>query len=267
MPSLTDERSYADVLKSPAPSSTPRRILRRRVHHPPVSVFPPLPSSNGKSSNVKDKRKMFVYIDHSNFWISRKIATRDENWRYDVKALQSVLTSNTLDGEIMGGPNTKVHVYGCVPDDLKSIWENQGARVHKLKKRYPLHIEVKKTKRKRKKENPEKEVDTALVAESVTEAARALREGLKDTQIEFVIVSGDRDMRPAVKKIINCGFKVNVWSWKGVLSKAYRDLEEKKAGRLKVHLLDEHKDKFVTASKVPVKQGFGQAEGSGKNGS
>ncbi|RSL91045.1 hypothetical protein CDV31_015566 [Fusarium ambrosium] len=191
------------------------------------------------------------------------MATRDENWRYDVKALESILTSNPLDGETTNDPDTKVHVYGYVPDDLKPIWKNQGARVHKLKKPHSLDNEVKKTKHKRreKKKNPEKEVDTALVAESVAEAARALREGLKDTHIEFVIVTGDRDMRPAVKKIIDCGYKVNVWSWKGVLSKAYRDLEQKRAGRLKVHLLDEHKDKFVTASKVPIRPGIGQLNG------
>ncbi|KAI8721649.1 hypothetical protein NCS52_00307000 [Fusarium sp. LHS14.1] len=147
---------------------------------------PPSPSPNAKISNDKDKRNKYVYIDHSNFWISCKIATGDKNWRYDVKSFTSLLTSKSLSTETTGSHNAQVHIYGYVPDDLKELWTNEHAKVHKLKKPHPLDTkeevgdEKKETKRKKKK-NTEKEVDTRLVADSVAEAAKALHERLKDT--------------------------------------------------------------------------------------
>ncbi|CAH0056984.1 unnamed protein product, partial [Clonostachys solani] len=66
--------------------------------------------------------------------------------------------------------------------------------------------------------NREKEVDSAIIIDSVSEAADAHHTG---QHAVFIIVSGDRDLIGAVRKITERRFEVHVWSWKNSLAKAY----------------------------------------------
>ncbi|KAI8682417.1 SnoaL-like domain-containing protein [Fusarium sp. Ph1] len=100
---------------------------------------------------------------------------------------------------------TQVRVYGRFPDAVKEKWESQVAIVDE--RRGPTLPDA-------NEDNREEEVDTALVAHSVLEACQ----GFKNPSMwrEFVIVSGDRDMCPAVDIIYGGDYPapIHVWAWK-----------------------------------------------------
>ncbi|KAF5592008.1 uncharacterized protein FSUBG_10312 [Fusarium subglutinans] len=52
----------------------------------------------------------------------------------------------------------------------------------------------------------------------------------------FAIISGDSDMRPAVRLASQYGHTVHVWAWEDSLSGVYRELERQ--GLISLHLLD-----------------------------
>lgn len=84
-------------------------------------------------------------------------------------------------------------------------------------------------------------MDTALVAHSVLEACQ----GFKNPSMrrEFVIVSGDRDMRPAVDIICGGDYPapIHAWAWKETVSNVYKDLH-KSWKPVTLHFLDDHLD-------------------------
>ncbi|KAJ4319189.1 hypothetical protein N0V84_006471 [Fusarium piperis] len=192
----------------------------------------PEPTRNVGGSNEKKEKKLKIYIDHPNFWITGQEVTRNPFWRYDAAGLKNILVENTQFRRAGDQCDITVDVYGSVDlhgltlSSFKEMWENQGANVHQFTR---SDSTCSKCLGYRKRE---KEVDTSLVADSVAEA---LGDSLGKIETEFVIVSGDRDMRPAVKKIMACGFRVHLWSWEKAISTVYRG----KNGLFTLHKLDD----------------------------
>ncbi|CAG1965742.1 unnamed protein product [Fusarium graminearum] len=60
----------------------------------------------------------------------------------------------------------------------------------------------------------------------------------------FVLVSGDGDFIPAVRKALEYGFNVHVWSWRASLSLSYirlkNQFDKRGQGKLRIHILDRH---------------------------
>jgi hypothetical protein len=109
-------------------------------------------------------------------------------------------------------------------------------------------------------DNRKEEVDTALVAHSVLEACQ----GFKNPSMrrEFVIVSGDRDMRPAVDIIYGGDYPapIHAWAWKETVSNVYKDLH-RSWKPVTLHFLDDHLDCIRDKGKETLEE-----EKNGDNG-
>ncbi|KAL6410218.1 hypothetical protein AUP68_06632 [Ilyonectria robusta] len=77
----------------------------------------------------------------------------------------------------------------------------------------------------------EKEVDTSMAADLGYEAAKLTFEAKpwnvrqQKANTTFVITTGDRDMLPPVKKVLDCGIRVELWAWKSGASSDYLKLQ------------------------------------------
>lgn len=76
---------------------------------------------------------------------------------------------------------------------------------------------------------------------SPTQSGRPARATSIRAYGEFVIVSGDRDMRPAVEIIYGGDFPapVHIWAWNEPVTSVYRDLHRNRHA-VTLHLLDNH---------------------------
>ncbi|KAB5515377.1 hypothetical protein GE09DRAFT_1160232 [Coniochaeta sp. 2T2.1] len=90
----------------------------------------------------------------------------------------------------------------------------------------------------------EKEVDNSMSV-GMTRNATELRveakynpeAAEKKDKTTFVVVTGDRDMMPAVKSVLECNIRVELWGWKSGIAKVYLDLSANN-DLLSVHWLD-----------------------------
>ncbi|RSL84280.1 hypothetical protein CEP51_004014 [Fusarium floridanum] len=149
----------------------------------------PQPTWNSDSGNKGKKfKKIKIYIDSPNFWVSAKYATGDQYWVCDALHFLLVLVEQTQFWGADPDCDVTADVYGSAPLPFKDTWAHMGVRINQFV---------------RLGSDGEKEVDTSLVADSVAEA---ISDRIHDMETEFVIVSGDRDMLPAVNKIMDCKF-------------------------------------------------------------
>lgn len=168
----------------------------------PDSPQPPQSIRNSDSGNEKDRiRKIKIYIDHSNFWIAGKQVTGDQYWPYDAISLLRLLVHHTRFWNADQPCDVTAYVYGSALWRFRNIWTKLGTNINEF-----VCSDL----------NQEKEVDTSLVANLV----------FQNIETEFVIVFGDRDMRPAVNKIMEWKFQVHVWSWDCAVSAAYERLNK-----------------------------------------
>ncbi|RSL79541.1 hypothetical protein CEP52_017509 [Fusarium oligoseptatum] len=174
---------------------------RENPNAPPPSPQPT--QNNGTNNKEKKFKKIKIYIDHPNFWIGGQGPTGNLYWLYDALHFLLLLVEHTRFWGADPECDVTADVYGSAPLPFRKIWVEIDARVNDFV---------------RSGCNGEKEMDTSLVADAVTEA---ISDRDYDMETEFVIVSGDKDMRPAVNKIMDCKFRVYVWSWNSAVSAAY----------------------------------------------
>ncbi|KAL8284898.1 hypothetical protein RB597_002123 [Gaeumannomyces tritici] len=179
---------------------------------------------------------VFIYIDNSNLWIQgqrtyaekyKQNADRDPRWRFDAGILKDVLLGESGLSADEQTFQPKMRLYGSTPPIVDSVWK--AFEQHDIKVR--TFARSSWTRR-------EKEVDTELIADSVEEASEAYYTGIPAV---FIIVSGDRDVRSAVVKIVGRGFPVHIWAWKNGIAKAFtREDPDINPDLFKAHLLDPH---------------------------
>ena len=161
---------------------------------------------------------VYEFVDNSNFSIGAQ--DNDKNFLVNLKELKRILSRNH---------SSEAIIYGSNPADTKynSFWtaaKNAG-------------FQVKTFERSHK----EKEVDVAIGCDIVEKL-------YTKKNIVIAIVSGDRDMRPAIMKCLEKGVPVELWAFEESLSKCFNNLKDT---LFSVHLLDYHRD--VIAYK-PTKQ-------------
>jgi len=153
----------------------------------------------------------FVYVDNSNVWIEGKFVAAVEqdlafdirdaharnisvaSWKYDFGKLL------TLVGGVRNGLKKAV-LFGSRPPQNDSLWE--AAR--------QCGFEV--TVEDRSLDNLEKKIDTGVISAMMGDAMDAIL-NQKAGETEMVLVAGDSDYVPAVKLLIQRGFKVTVCFW------------------------------------------------------
>ncbi|KIW29933.1 uncharacterized protein PV07_05718 [Cladophialophora immunda] len=177
------------------------------------------PTSRSSNLGSSTKLKVHIYIDNSNIYIqgaktyqpgSNQDPVSDPAWRYVVSLLRNVLCRESgLDPTV--GLDVDTFVYGSVPPphDIWLAMEQQDVKVFKFDR------------------------------SPVTGKEKQVRS-------EFIIVTGDGDLLPAVEKISEKGFRVHIWSWSSSFSSVYTSKynESGPEGNIKLHCLDKFKDEF-----------------------
>jgi len=150
----------------------------------------------------------FLYVDNSNVWIegmhvaavanghaptiwdAMEKGTCDYSWKLDFGKLY----------QFAGGERHEVGkavLYGSRPPKNDSLWA--------IAQRHGFEVVV----YDRNASNKEKKIDTSIAADMVADSYELMTPG-KD---EVTLVSGDRDLVPAVEKVRKRGLKVDVVFW------------------------------------------------------
>ena len=103
----------------------------------------------------------------------------------------------------------KAFLYGSIPPPNDSVWN--AAR--------KMNFEVQIFKRSAG--GKEKEVDVAMSSE-IVEQVLELKLTNVDTDCVFVIVTGDRDLKTPIEKVLKRSVPVELWSWEQGLSREFR---------------------------------------------
>ena len=190
-----------------------------------------------------DLETCMFFVDDSNIWIeAQKFAASgnqymprledsdvDPRLRIDIGKLV-----DTLRGRRKQGPS---FLYGSRPPPNDSVW-----KAFEDKFRFNTKIYNRNSK------NKEKEVDNSLATDLASEATE-LRVGAKynDKVMEkkkktvFVVITGDRDILPPVKKVLDSGLRVELWGWKNGIAKEYYN---ERSVLLSINHLDSEFDKI-----------------------
>jgi hypothetical protein len=168
---------------------------------------------------VDGKAKLNVYIDNSNVWIQgQKTYARDRNyttdsdntWRVGFSRLINTVMQHSRLRYDKSDYSIDAYMYGSGSSYKMDEFAAEMGAKHGIKMRM-LDRSLLSGK--------EKEVDTTLVAELVEEVMHLHYEGPRHS--EFVIVSGDKDLRCGARMAAKYGFPVHVWAWENSMSKEY----------------------------------------------
>ena len=153
----------------------------------------------------------YVYVDNSNVWIEgKRVAAVEQDLAFDIwDAHQRDITIPNWKYDfgklllLVGGARNglkKAVLFGSRPPQNDSLWaaaQQSGFEV---------------TVEDRNAQNREKKIDTGVIAAMMGDAMLAVQnKTAQDT--ELILVAGDSDYVPAVKLLIQFGFKVTVCFW------------------------------------------------------
>ena len=188
----------------------------------------------------------FVFVDDSNLWIAGKKAQaqklklqdadKDPRFRVDLgRLLDVVVGERTI---------VEAHLFGSKPPPNDSVW------IAAMQKNFKVQI----FERAGGVEyGREKEVDNAMTV-AITEWAtrftydQDLRSQIEKDSVAFVVVTGDRDMNPAVRKAtIERQIRVELWAWKDSIATVYKQLTNE-THRLTLREFDAVSDEFTYTS-------------------
>ena len=187
---------------------------------------------------VQPRHDVWIFADNSNIWIEAMkhaskakgfIPEKDHRVRIDIGRLTDVVAA--------GREVKEATLYGSVPPPVDTVW-------NKIRQYKHWRVE---TKERSGVTGKEKEIDTQLVAD-VTEVACKTPAHLRGT---IIIISGDRDMCPAVEKILGengqgssiCWkVEIYVWSKAQTLIQRLQGFGKKHA---QCHYLDDHMEKVT----------------------
>ena len=153
----------------------------------------------------------YVYVDNSNVWIEgKRVAAVEQDMAFDIwDAHQRDITVPSWKYDfgkllaLVGGvPNglKKAVLFGSRPPQNDSLWA--AAR----QSGFEVTIED------RNVQSREKKIDTGVVSAMMRDAMFAIQ-NQKAGDTEMVLVAGDSDYVPAVRLLIEFGFKVTVCFW------------------------------------------------------
>ena len=187
---------------------------------------------------------VWIFADNSNIWIQAMKhagkakgfgSKQDHRVRIDIGRLTDVVAG---DREVKAAT-----LYGSEPPQVDSVWKKINQYEHWTVK----------TKKRSAVTGKEKEVDAELVTD-VTEVACNTPPHMRGT---IIIISGDRDMCPAVQKTLknNGGesawkVEIHVWKHAHTLLSRLEEFGKEYPGRVFCDLLDNHMDKVTFLNRI-----------------
>ncbi|KAF4449970.1 hypothetical protein FALBO_16564 [Fusarium albosuccineum] len=178
------------------------------------------------------------FVDDSNIWIEAqkfaasgnshmpKLTDRDRDPRLRINVGKLV---KTLRGGRSQGTS---YVYGSRPPPNDAVW-NIFEKCNFRTKIYD------RTRGK------EKQVDSAMATDLSVESTRLSTQAEFSPEVKeknkrtiFIAITGDQDMVPPIKQVLNCGFRLELWAWKSGISTEYLTLANNNTALLSVYYLD-----------------------------
>ncbi|KAI6779358.1 uncharacterized protein J7T54_000456 [Emericellopsis cladophorae] len=180
------------------------------------------------------------FVDDSNIWIeAQKFAASGNEYmpkledsdidlrlRIDIGRLVSTLCKSRTQGLSF--------LYGSRPPPNDSVW-------NAFKNRFKFKTKI----YNRNSQNKEKEVDNSLATDLVYEATELGVAARYDTEVHqrkertvFIVITGDRDILPPVRKVLDSDIRVELWGWKNGIAKEYYTEQNDRRGLLSIHHLD-----------------------------
>jgi hypothetical protein len=166
------------------------------------------------------------FVDDSNIWIEAQKFAASGNKHMpkledsDVDPRLRIDIGNMIATLCKGREQGPSFLYGSRPPPNDSVWNAFENNFRFKTKIYNRNLH-----------NKEKEVDNSMATDLVSQATE-LHVGAKyDAMIKhkkkktiFVVITGDRDMLPSIKKVLECDIRVELWGWrKGIAKEYYND--------------------------------------------
>ncbi|KAK4197715.1 hypothetical protein QBC40DRAFT_285078 [Triangularia verruculosa] len=168
------------------------------------------------------KEECLLFVDDSNVWIeAQKFAAsgnsympklndddHDPRLRINIGKLAETLCN--------GRTQVDSYLYGSRPPPNDSVWDQYNKRGFKTK----IY--------NRGSNGKEKEVDNSMAVD-LTENAVELRADAKHDPVAkekkdrtiFIVITGDRDLLPAVRTVLRSGIRVEQWGWRSGMAQEY----------------------------------------------
>ena len=170
----------------------------------------------------EDNDHVFLYVDDSNMWIEAKKLAANKlklkcvevpRLRLDIGKVTDVVAN---DRKVAWGI-----LYGSEPPPIDSVWQKIRERGWKVI-----------TTRRSTFTKKEKQVDHQMVADITALVSGCVFKG------KIVMVSGDADMIPAIRKSLQRKWSTEIWMWENGVSNALKKLEEENPGLMSINIFD-----------------------------
>ena len=173
-------------------------------------------------SLCKDNEHVFIFVDDSNVWIeAKKLAAKklnlksveDPRLRMDIGKITDVVANNR---KVAWGT-----LYGSEPPPLDSVWQ-------KIKKRgWKVFVTPRSTLT-----GKEKQLDQQIVSDITALISGCIVRG------KIVIMSGDADMIPAIKRSLQNQWSIEIWTWENSVSNSLSELARGNSKLMSINILD-----------------------------
>ena len=170
----------------------------------------------------EDNEHVFIFVDDSNVWIeAKKLAANklnlksveDPRLRMDIGKITDVVAKNR---KVAWGT-----LYGSEPPALDSVW-------HKINERGWKVVVTQRSTLTGK----EKQVDQQIVSDITALIFGCIVRG------KIVIMSGDADMIPAIKRSLQNQWSIEIWTWKNSVSNSLSELAKDNQELMSINILD-----------------------------
>jgi len=158
--------------------------------------------------SLSSYNECYIFIDDSNLWIAGQKARakklvdtdKDSRFRVDLGRFMNLVAKERL--------ITKAFLYGSVPPPNDTVWKAAKERNYDVKTF------------KRSGSGREKEVHVAMASDIIEE----LHELESTDDVTFILVTGDRDFKPTIMKVLSKKVSVELWSWIDSMALEFRRL-------------------------------------------
>ena len=190
-------------------------------------------------STTYSETECYIFVDHSNLWISGKKAhakklkddtEMDHRFRVDLGKFLNLLANRRS--------ISKAFLYGSVPPPNDSVWKAARER----------NFDVKTFQRSGS--GREKELDVAM-AHDITKNLYTLE---TTSNVIFIAVTGDRDLKPPIEDVLENKIHVELWSWEHSIAYEFKRLANTNPEFFSVKKLDEVQDRFSYTAVMSTRQ-------------
>lgn len=212
-----------------------RKCLVLRARHQPSQVMRCIITSHGESEIVLPQAKasdesntdngIWIFVDDSTIWVEAKklqstrkgyLTSEDHRLRIDMRKLASFIANDR--------PVKKGILYAAEPPPIYEVWRNIESKAGWDVDRSEL-----------KMSSGEKQINAKLVAKATATAILTPC----DERTTMAFVTGDANVVPALKKVVDCAWQVEIYMWSDAISSDIHSFAADHEDQVKIRALDD----------------------------